>query len=349
MKKFILGGIIFTLIFGISFSAAAQTITNDGTLTIDSVPTTFRIDTMLDIDSLQPANNRLPEPEDEILIELEDGDPDRPIIVGRLPNTKDTGIEHENIGIMQNDEDARVDDDDFGVVNTDEKSEQHNESDLDFVQRLNEVEAVAKKVREIVIVGSKIKDAVREAIIKGKKILENFVPAEPVVDEDGLADYAERVAAIDKNVKKIVIDESGVQVNYRQPAKLFGFIPFSLTVSASVDNEGKVKVKFPWYTFFVKHTMQDLKFNLEESVQAMNEADLVEDLANDANTAADSDDDNDGTLDNPDLSSAETNDAQLANIDLQNVLQKQQKTLQTISNVMKTFHDTAKSIIRNLR
>jgi len=39
-------------------------------------------------------------------------------------------------------------------------------------------------------------------------------------------------------------------------------------------------------------------------------------------------------------------DAQLANIELQNMLQKQQQTLQTISNVSKMLHDTAMSVIR---
>jgi uncharacterized protein involved in type VI secretion and phage assembly len=41
-------------------------------------------------------------------------------------------------------------------------------------------------------------------------------------------------------------------------------------------------------------------------------------------------------------------DAQLANIDLQNKLQQQQQTLQTLSNVSKMFHDTAMSIIRKI-
>lgn len=41
-------------------------------------------------------------------------------------------------------------------------------------------------------------------------------------------------------------------------------------------------------------------------------------------------------------------DAQLANIDLQNVLQKQQQTLQTMSNVSKLLHDTAKAVIRKM-
>ncbi len=41
-------------------------------------------------------------------------------------------------------------------------------------------------------------------------------------------------------------------------------------------------------------------------------------------------------------------DAQLANIDLQNALQKQQQTFQTLSNVSKMLHDTAMAIIRKI-
>jgi len=41
-------------------------------------------------------------------------------------------------------------------------------------------------------------------------------------------------------------------------------------------------------------------------------------------------------------------DSQLANIDLQNALQKQQKTLQTLSNVSKMLHDVAMAIIRKI-
>lgn len=41
-------------------------------------------------------------------------------------------------------------------------------------------------------------------------------------------------------------------------------------------------------------------------------------------------------------------DAQLANVDLQNVLQKQQQTLQMMSNISKLVHDTAMSLIRKI-
>src|SRR4030095_7507165 len=42
-------------------------------------------------------------------------------------------------------------------------------------------------------------------------------------------------------------------------------------------------------------------------------------------------------------------DAQLANIDLQNILQKQQQALQMLSNISKVTHDTALEIIRNIK
>lgn len=41
-------------------------------------------------------------------------------------------------------------------------------------------------------------------------------------------------------------------------------------------------------------------------------------------------------------------DAQLANVDLQNTLQKQQQTLQMMSNISKMLYDTATSVIRKL-
>ena len=41
-------------------------------------------------------------------------------------------------------------------------------------------------------------------------------------------------------------------------------------------------------------------------------------------------------------------DAQLANIDLQNILQKQQQTIQMMSDIAKVFHDTAMAVIRKI-
>ncbi len=41
-------------------------------------------------------------------------------------------------------------------------------------------------------------------------------------------------------------------------------------------------------------------------------------------------------------------DSQLANIDMQNMLQKQQQTIQMMSQISKTLHDTAMAVIRKI-
>ena len=41
-------------------------------------------------------------------------------------------------------------------------------------------------------------------------------------------------------------------------------------------------------------------------------------------------------------------DAQLANVDMQNMLQKQQQTMQMMSNISKQLHDTAMAVIRKI-
>jgi hypothetical protein len=46
--------------------------------------------------------------------------------------------------------------------------------------------------------------------------------------------------------------------------------------------------------------------------------------------------------------SAIGDDAQLANVDLQNLLQKQQQVLEMMSNISKMLYDTAMAVIRKL-
>lgn len=41
-------------------------------------------------------------------------------------------------------------------------------------------------------------------------------------------------------------------------------------------------------------------------------------------------------------------DAQLANVDMQNMLQKQQQTMQMMSQISKMLHDTAMAVIRKI-
>ncbi len=56
----------------------------------------------------------------------------------------------------------------------------------------------------------------------------------------------------DDAIKSVDITEDNVNLNYSTKAKLFAFIPITMNVDVSSDNEGRVKVKFPWYRFLVK-------------------------------------------------------------------------------------------------
>jgi hypothetical protein len=101
--------------------------------------------------------------------------------------------------------------------------------------------------------------------------------------------------------------------DYNYPAKLFGFIDTDYTYHVEVDETGRIKVKLPWWLFLTKNNAGDVTADLEEQLATVGD------------------------------------EAQLTNIDLQSSLQKQQHTLQTISNVMKAKHDVAMAPIRKTR
>lgn len=87
-----------------------------------------------------------------------------------------------------------------------------------------------------------------------------------------LSAYASSAVRADKNIDGVVLSDSGVMVRYMQPAKLFGFIPVSVTVTTEVDNQGHVAVKYPWYRFLVSVGDKD---KLEADIQSRVDAALA--------------------------------------------------------------------------
>ena len=104
-----------------------------------------------------------------------------------------------------------------------------------------------------------------------------------------------------------------MSLDYRFPAKILGLINIDYTYHAEVDNTGRVKVKLPWYLFLTQNNADDVTTDIKEGLERIGD------------------------------------DGQLSNIDLQNNLQKQQQTLQTISNIQKAHHDVAMKSIQNTR
>jgi len=102
-------------------------------------------------------------------------------------------------------------------------------------------------------------------------------------------------------------------MDYKQPAKLFGFINTEYTASAQIDEFGRLKVQFPWWLALSSDNADEVEAALKESIDELGD------------------------------------DAQMAYLDLQDSVQKQQQLIQMMSNIMKTKHDTAKAAINNVR
>lgn len=258
-----------------------------------------------------------------------------------------------NIGSSGQDgvRDVGIDDDDFGVIDTDDEQAMNKAeliesisttttSGADYFIKIGDIkgesDAVdpdensdgildgyalnpeAKKPKEIVVVGSKVRGwdpEMKEAIL-------DAAPSSPleVHNETDLAFLMTRavIESEDSLVENVTLNFEKITWEYKQQGTFLGFIPLSvpttLEVSAEPDSYGRIKVHLPWYSRFLGKTLSD-----GELVQ------LWEDQ----------------------LASI-GDDAQLANIDLQNQLQKQAQTLQMMSNVSKMLHDTAMAIIRKI-
>lgn len=128
-----------------------------------------------------------------------------------------------------------------------------------------------------------------------------------------LENFAKGILLEDENVDSIAIDEEGVQVAYRMPAKFLGIFNSSLIVRVEVDSESVVTAHYPWMRFFFSEPVGALE--IEEAVRVEVEED--------------------GRLENV--------------LGLENAFQRKSRMLRVISNVSKAMHETAKSIIQNIR
>ena len=132
-----------------------------------------------------------------------------------------------------------------------------------------------------------------------------------------LENFAKGVLLRDENVDAAIVSEEEVLVSYKMPAKFLGIFNSPLHVQIKVRADGEVMVKYPWFRFLFKKPVSadSIKQTMQTQVKLSGVGD----------------------------------DAELANIDLQNVLQKQSQVLQIISNVSKMLHDTAMSVARNMK
>ena len=129
-----------------------------------------------------------------------------------------------------------------------------------------------------------------------------------------LENFAKGVLLEDENIEGLSLNYEKIVINYRSSGKLFGFIPISFTQGVELDtageNVGRVKVKMPWFSFLMR-------------------ADVgVETLEEEASKQKDHD--------------------KWINIESWSFGERA-KMLSTLSNILKTKHDTVKNSIGNIR
>jgi hypothetical protein len=130
-----------------------------------------------------------------------------------------------------------------------------------------------------------------------------------------LAEYAAGLAAQDENIEGIETGQNEMSFHYSNEGKLFGIFPIKFSALSTIDTGSsteRVKVKFPWYSFFIKKDFSET--DLEQAIQ--------------------------GGLGEGEIRATSS---------LQGNITRLAQMMSTISNVLKTKHDTVKNSINNIR
>lgn len=72
-------------------------------------------------------------------------------------------------------------------------------------------------------------------------------------NSDDVKAYGNLVAEEKPGIQRVRIENTGVNITYRQPAKFLGFVPVRIRATVEVNNQNQVRIRLPWYhLFFVK-------------------------------------------------------------------------------------------------
>lgn len=90
-----------------------------------------------------------------------------------------------------------------------------------------------------------------------------------VATNNDLAAYAKDKLLNDNAIDSIAVSSASVCMNYEIPAKLFGVVPVSVAVHASVSPTGAISVQYPWYDFALSTDKSTLEGELSDAAKAV--------------------------------------------------------------------------------
>jgi hypothetical protein len=85
---------------------------------------------------------------------------------------------------------------------------------------------------------------------------------------DDLSTYNSLVIQTRPSVKKVEVNQNKIQVQYTQPARCLGLFKTKWTATASVDNQGNVGIKLPWYSFLCSKNTSTIKTQIQAGLNA---------------------------------------------------------------------------------
>lgn len=172
---------------------------------------------------------------------------------------------------------------------------------------------------------------------KKEEFLANVKTHAELKSGQDLENFARGVLIKDENVEDIAVGEENVRISYKQPAKFLGIFNASLTMQAEASSDGRVKVKFPWYRVFFKRLVNDIEVRTEAEKEIKSIKQVMQTQVRES------------AMDSTHSTSSPQTDEELEMLRLQDLMNRQSRMLQMLSNILKTHHDTAMSVIRNMK
>ena len=93
-----------------------------------------------------------------------------------------------------------------------------------------------------------------------------------VHSEADLKQFVRTKVKEDESIKQVEVNNGKVEVQYEEPAELFGFINMTLAAHVAVDQAGNVQVTYPWYHIFMKKhaTRESIQSDIARALAAQN-------------------------------------------------------------------------------
>ena len=89
--------------------------------------------------------------------------------------------------------------------------------------------------------------------------------------KEDLEAYMVAVAQNDNNIEEITVYEEEITLRYRHEARLLGLIPVTMTTRTTVDEQGRVRVRTPWWSFLARHGAKGAEEEIEEEIEKTDE------------------------------------------------------------------------------